>query len=562
MLHTFIIWPNAMSKETFIINDLKKSFKIKRFFKINWTQEEFLKNLYVFYASMDAAKLDTITYKNMISNKVKINGFGVFDVLVIKDDSPIIEHTKTIGGECDANKNIYEKKTYYRSLTKPGYKIHSSNNTQETNRDLLSLFNMTVDEFEKTYTGYNEKPIIYTNKSRGAKGGFDNIYDFFKVLNNNIKYCVLRGFEELPEKYPTDGGDIDILVEDKRFFKYLTDAKKVHQEIYRIQYEVSINGTPVKIDVRNVGDDYYCKKWEEDILSRRVEKNGIFVPYEEDYKFSLLYHCLLQKNKIDSKYDKIFKSFGFIGDTDTLIDKLSSFMVSKMYEYVKPSDKKVITNETNICKLTGKKIKTLGGILNGKKYTFIDSVYERTNTFIKYGISEVINNEYKILYGLGDSRFPKIVSYGTDGKFSKFEMTRVYGVRLDKLKQSKNFLDINSDKIFNNLLDILMTLLNNNIIHRDIIGHNILVNTKTLETGLIDFGWGEYIDNMDKGLNPTPEKKYRPDDGFSDCYAMGVVIDDIFENKYKTKTDILKTIFHKDYKNVEKIKEKIKTLYI
>ena len=119
MLHTLIIWPNAMDKESFILGDLKKSFKIKRFFSMNWTKEEFLKNLYIFYASMDAAKLDTIAYKNMIANKVKVNGTGIFDVLVVEDPNPKIEHTKTIGGECDANTHIYEKKTYYRSLTKP-----------------------------------------------------------------------------------------------------------------------------------------------------------------------------------------------------------------------------------------------------------------------------------------------------------------------------------------------------------------------------------------------------------------------------------------------------------
>ena len=188
MLHTLIIWPNALNKEQFILDDIKKSFKIKRLFHLNWTQNEFLKNLYVFYASMDAAKLDTIAYKNMIANKVKVNGIGQFTVLVVEDPNPKIEHTNTVGGECDANTHIYEKKTYYRSLTKPGYKIHSSNNTEETTRDLLSLFNLTVDEFKKKYPGYDEKPIEYTVKSRGIKGGFDTIYDFFKTLNNNIRY--------------------------------------------------------------------------------------------------------------------------------------------------------------------------------------------------------------------------------------------------------------------------------------------------------------------------------------------------------------------------------------
>lgn len=562
MLHTLIIWPNAMNKEQFILDDVRKSFKIKRLFHLNWTQQEFLKNLYVFYASMDAAKMDTIAYKNMITNKVKTNGTGRFTVLVVEDPKPKIEHTKTIGGECDANTNIYAKKTYYRSLTKPGYKIHSSNNTAETDRDLLSLFNLTVDEFKKKYPGYDETPIEYTEKSRGAKGGFDTIYDFFKTLNNNIRYCVLRGFEELPEKYPVDGGDIDLLVEDKRFFKYLTDGRKVYPEVYRVQYEVNIAGRPVKIDVRNVGDNYYCKKWEEDILTRRLKIDGIYVPCNDDYKYSLLYHCLLQKKSISPKYNDIFREFNLIGSTDKLLDELSKFMVSHMYEFVPPTDIKVYSNTDNINALTGKKIKKLGGILNGVRYQFIDDVHERKNSFIKYGISMVIDSEKKVLSGMWSSHFPKVLAYGTDGQFSKFEMARVDGMRLDKLKNSPNFLAVNGDKIFNGLIDVLIDLIDNNVIHRDIIGHNLLVDTKTLHIGLIDFGWGEYITSMDKGLQPTPEKKYRPSDGFSDPYAMGVVIDEVFGNRYKKQTDVLRTIHHKDYKEPHKIKEILRTLYI
>ena len=561
MLHTLIIWPNAMDKEQFILDDLKKSFRIKRIFHMNWDQNEFTKNLYIFYASMDAAKMDTDSYKNMIANKVKVNGIGRFAVVIVEDPKPKIEHTKTIGGECDANKHIYDKKTYYRSLTKPGYKIHSSNNTQETNRDLLSLFTLTLDEFNEMYPGYDEKPIIYMRTSRGVSG-FKTIHDFFKVLNNNIKYCVLRGFEELPDKYPINNGDIDILVEDKRFFKYLTDARKVYPEAYRIQYFVTINNSPIRIDVRNVGDDYYCRKWENDILSRRVMRNGIYVPCDEDYKYSLLYHCLLQKKNVDVKYFGIFKSLGLTGDTPELLDDLSKFMITNMYEFVSPTDIRVFSNNTNINALVGKKIKKLGGILNGKRYDFIDCVYERKDSFIKYGIQEVIDNEHRVLAGMNSKHFPGIIAYGTDGKFSKFEMKRMEGIRLDKLINSPNFMMANRNKIFNGLLDALISLLDNNIIHRDIIGHNILVNQKTLNIGIIDFGWGEYIDNMDKGLRPTPEKKYRPDDGFSDPYAMGVVIDEVFGSLYKDRTDVLRTIHHKDYEDPEKIKEKIKTLYI
>ena len=57
------------------------------------------------------------------------------------------------------------------------------------------------------------------------------------------------------------------------------------------------------MDFRYLGDNYYEKKWEKDILESKIlYKKTFFVPNETDYFFSLIYHVLIHKDKITEEY--------------------------------------------------------------------------------------------------------------------------------------------------------------------------------------------------------------------------------------------------------------------
>ncbi len=69
-----------------------------------------------------------------------------------------------------------------------------------------------------------------------------------------------------------------------------------------IHYLIYVSGQPVQLDLRQVGDGYYCTKWEKDLLERKVMKDGFYVMADEDYFFTLAYHAILQKRSLSREY--------------------------------------------------------------------------------------------------------------------------------------------------------------------------------------------------------------------------------------------------------------------
>src|SRR3989304_4092278 len=97
--------------------------------------------------------------------------------------------------------------------------------------------------------------------------------------------------------------DIDILVNEFYLFKRASGAigykhKRSNRPGpayeyggYKVSGYVAIGGRDVSVDIRFVGDCYYCEQWERDMLSRRVRAGGFFVANNENLFYSLLYHA-------------------------------------------------------------------------------------------------------------------------------------------------------------------------------------------------------------------------------------------------------------------------------
>lgn len=141
---------------------------------------------------------------------------------------------------------------------------------------------------------------------------FDNIVDFFNLLNAaDINYLVLRNYENLltPEMYLDGHGDIDLLCEDAFAIVNLIDAQSANSRIKApggdgIHYIFFINGQRVSLDLRQVGDGYYCKKWEQDLLDHKVKYECFYVMGDKDYFYTLVYHAILQKRSLSDDYLK------------------------------------------------------------------------------------------------------------------------------------------------------------------------------------------------------------------------------------------------------------------
>ena len=113
---------------------------------------------------------------------------------------------------------------------------------------------------------------------------YTHIADMFDRLNKaGCEYVVLRNYDNLLEDeiYMAGHGDIDMLCRD---VKKVVSA--IHAKPYRPQYgEMGDNvhfyiiyqGRQVSVDIRSVGDGYYCEEWEDAILKQRVPHECFYV---------------------------------------------------------------------------------------------------------------------------------------------------------------------------------------------------------------------------------------------------------------------------------------------
>lgn len=184
-------------------------------------------------------------------------------------------------------------------------------------------------------------------------GVYDSINSFVEALNaTGVSYLVLRNYENMlsPEIYIDGHGDIDLLCANSRLLAegigamaYIDKVKKVCGD--GIHYYIIIAGKHVSLDLRCVGDGYYCTKWQDDMLRRRIMKNGFYVMDEFDYVYSLIYHAILQKRTFSEEYRvRLIKMLDALkipmwGDTlRCFVDLMECYMRKYGYVYTYPTD--------------------------------------------------------------------------------------------------------------------------------------------------------------------------------------------------------------------------------
>lgn len=171
---------------------------------------------------------------------------------------------------------------------------------------------------------------------------WNNLEDFFEDLNKEQEYIVLRNYENftcglLEEAHP----DIDILCRSRKSFLKSISTKTRTNEKDMIHRYVIIENKKVDIDLREVGDGYYDRIWQEDMLNKKVLFNEEFYVMDSyNYFYSLLYHILVQKNNISHDYKvrikKMGDDLGIRFSEDKAIGILEEFMEKNNYKYTYP----------------------------------------------------------------------------------------------------------------------------------------------------------------------------------------------------------------------------------
>lgn len=366
----------------------------------------------------------------------------------------------------------------------------------------------------KSYNEYKQyaQDKIYEGNYRTVKeepkgtNGWENLEELFKTLNSSCNYVVLRGLDD-------KGGDIDLLVDNFSKVKYLLNAEKVHKQPYRCQVKTKVANSEVLFDLSSVGDDYYCEKWEEDILRNRVyDKRGYYVPNKEDLFYTLIYHALFHKKALTDKYNETLKNISKeIGISD--VDKydnpydlytilLQDYMDKNDYFVIKPKDKKVKYNTVNTermywlhllqSKYGFENIKATN--LNKKNTSgfgyFFVADYKGKKVFIKCGNGSVYAKKefelYDYLNKQNSNYFPQGIMYRNLQNNRMFLCIEFIDGETFAHFNFKEASKEKLTKIFESLINISEILFKNKFIHRDINQGNLIIE----EDGtvkLIDF---------------------------------------------------------------------------
>ncbi|MCB1758891.1 MAG: hypothetical protein KDI68_03805 [Gammaproteobacteria bacterium] len=334
-LHLFIIWANARFQRAKIIDDIDSHFSIVEVTDLKWDADNFSNNLTRFYGE----SLPDGSFKEIEC------GTDRFTLVIVLDNNPLYEKRKTTKGFSIVNTRVFDAKERYRQWTGGGHKIHATNNINETRHDLMLLSGISYSDY---FTRVNEDsyvPILEGRSDRNLAGciQWNSLAELFATLNETSEYVVLRNYRDMPERYCMDEhGDVDLLVRDRNQVRHLMNAKPVSNKRYRSHVKVNINNQTLRFDIRYVGDNYYDRRWQQQILENRVFYKGFYVPHREDYKYSLLYHALIHKPKVGSDYKEILLEQGV--DTAGMMEQLKTYMEEREYEFVEPGDLSVYFN--------------------------------------------------------------------------------------------------------------------------------------------------------------------------------------------------------------------------
>src|SRR5690554_522705 len=347
----FALWKSARPFHDKIRELLHNSFSIVLETEIEWSEEYFKNNALRLYES--PIYIDAVAEENKSGHYKKI-GDNRFIIIIVKDKHPKYTYAKSVSGKIEmSNLNIVNAKFQMRSWIQAEsgekYAVHSTNNIFEFFFQVPLL--LGTNRFNRILNGEKLDESNIKKDLEGA-GGWESYTQMFDILNHTSNYLIQRGFESLPNSNPEM--DIDFLTDH---FQRLASALGLRQRRNKpYKGNLKVGNDEISIDIRYVGDKYYNTAWAKDMLDRKKYREGLFIPREDDYFFSLLYHAKVQKPNVKNKYvpilNQIASSLEFdwyktsMLSNDEEIGKLiKGYFSAHSYVYEKPIDSGVYNNK-------------------------------------------------------------------------------------------------------------------------------------------------------------------------------------------------------------------------
>ena len=502
-IHLIILWEKARYKQKEIFTDIQKHLILKKVFEIKWTPALASNNFSRFYG----IKLPHN------SGKERNVGTGAFLCLIVEDKNPKYEFWETSRGHEYVNQNIFVLKLKYRSWV-GGSRIHTTNSVEEVGHDSALLLGLNYEDLKSSLPEKWDGKIHHIRRDLTGAKGWKDLSELFYTLNATINYVILRNAEILPLEFKSDlHGDIDLLTDDYPNMQLILNASPVFKEIHRVHHCLKVGKNNVLFDFRYVGDNYYCEKFECDLLNNRIlNQNNIYICNRSDAFYSLIYHALIHKRKIaPDYYNKIFTLFLKLGldkkynieewsnQFDLYFKLLEDFMEKRNYTFVKPLDKSVfysekITQTKAISSFLEKryKIKDINiaqsHLIAKNTNLFLSGYFKKQKIFLKVGHeNDIYRNEYnatKELYNLDSEHFVYPILYRENKDISFVALQYVEGCTLDELMLTSPSTQIKI-KLIEDIFEIFTALKKSNFVHRDIRPQNFIFSDGILK--LIDF---------------------------------------------------------------------------
>lgn len=330
-VHLFVIWEKARVIQEKILEDITKHFTILKQYEITWTRRLVPSNYQRFCGTRLGDELDI---------KIEKCGKGEFLLVIVRDENPVYEARDTFHGRESVNKNMFDAKYRYRDWTGLYIGVHATDNTRETNHDLTMLIGKNVEDFLATC-----KDSMVEKLYRDLEGaeGWNSIEQLFYVLNNTVRYAVMRGYGELASGDYIDHGDTDIMTDDYDNLWIIVNSPKKYAETKKPKADVRIGANSYLLDIWNCGQngyDYFDPVWAKKMLDSAIEWHGMKILNPENDFYCLLYHCLTNKGFIADDYlpklKRYKEEFGLKENDWHKI--LVTYLTKHQYEIIYPKD--------------------------------------------------------------------------------------------------------------------------------------------------------------------------------------------------------------------------------
>jgi hypothetical protein len=348
----FVIWSAADHLRSRAMDVLAERFEIRGVHRIRWSPDRVSENYGRFYGSTRL----TPPFHTFFEHQ---KGSGPFTLVTVLDHDPVYEYRRTNRGARVVNARFFDTKQDFRGWTELPKVIHGTETADEAKRDVFMLLGTTPEQYLAEHATKWQGTVQHHTRDVMGAGGWASLEEAFAALNHLVRYVVLRNFEELPASHVVGAhDDVDLLVQDYGEAVRILNARPVLGLVpqWGGRFHVTVAGRRIIFDIRFVGDGYFDRQWQADVLERRqLSENGIYVPNRRDYFETLAYHALAHKRELSSDYSRRLAEMaaaeGYEGWTPERLDEprearrlLDSLVPGTGRAHVQPKDVTVFYN--------------------------------------------------------------------------------------------------------------------------------------------------------------------------------------------------------------------------